>query len=71
MNPMAEFNLKLRAQVFGMARQFLPQCIVFSVVLYVYLWIADKYGFDRAFMSLGIIIFLTLLNIEGKLCHPK
>ena len=37
----------------------IPQLISFLIMLYVYLWIYDKYGIDRTIISLLIILILS------------
>lgn len=41
--------------------------IIFLVFLWFYMWIHDKYGFDRAIISLLIMILLTLQSISRNL----
>lgn len=47
--------------------ELLTPAITFLVYLWIYLWIHDHYGFDRAVISLLIIIILTLNGISRKI----
>ena len=43
----------------GIFIKVIPQLISFLIMLYVYLWIYDKYGIDRTIISLLIILILS------------
>jgi len=40
-------------------KKVIPQMISFLIMLYFYLWLLDAYGFERAVISLLIIIVLV------------
>jgi hypothetical protein len=48
----------------GAIKTAVPKLVLFVILLAIYLRIADLYGTERAFVCLGIVILLMLMDIE-------
>lgn len=52
----------MEKKLWVMIYAFVPQLLVFMFLFYVYSWSLDKYGAERTFMVLLIMIFMALMR---------
>lgn len=57
-------KLKLRPYEITLLRQ-LKEVIPVLLVMYVYHWVSDHYGFENAIISLMVILIFTLRDISN------
>lgn len=51
---------ELEKKAIEMIKPFIAPAIAYTLSLYIYLWILEKYGFERVIISLLLIIILLL-----------